>query len=113
MPLNHHLLLRQLKRLGVEDPGRPPTPEQWLRFLDRVSRAYTEADQERYLLERSQEISSREMQELYKGIEDAQSITGLGNWSFDRGTGIGRWSKECLRIFGQGPAAPVPSFRNL
>lgn len=111
MAPNQNLLQRQLKRLGLDPSGPPPTAEQWAQFLERVGRAYTEADQERYLLERSQEISSREMQELYGRIEEAQRITGLGNWSFDRVTGIGQWSTECLRIFGQEPQFVMPTYR--
>jgi len=109
----HHLLLRQLKRLGIEVGKRPANAQQWLLFLDRVNRAYTEADQERYLMERSQEISSREMQELYGHIEEAQRIAGLGNWTFDRVRGKGIWSKECARILGLNTAAPIPTYKQL
>jgi PAS domain S-box-containing protein len=109
----HSLLLRQLKRLGIEMGKRPANAQQWLLFLDRVNRAYTEADQERYLMERSQDIASREMQELYGHIEDAQRIAGLGNWSFDRARRRGLWSKECARIFGLSPAAAMPSYKEL
>ena len=107
----HSLLLRQLKRLGIEVGKRPANAQQWLLFLDRVNRAYTEADQERYLMERSQDISSRETQELYTHIEEAQRIAGLGNWSFDRARGRGFWSKECARIFGLDAAAPMPTYK--
>ncbi len=58
----HRLLLRQLKRLGIDDAGPAPTREQWTALLERVSHAYEEADQERYLHERSLEISSQEIQ---------------------------------------------------
>lgn len=111
MPSNHTLLLRQLKKLGIELAGPPPDKEQWLQFLDRVSRAYTEADQERYLIERTQEISSQEMQELYNRLEEAQRIAGLGNWSFHRLERKGHWSEECFRIFGEDASSPVPSYR--
>ena len=109
----HNLLLRQLKRLGVDAAGSPPSSQQWQQILDRVDRAYTEADQERYLLERSQEISSREMQGLYTNLEEAQRIAGLGNWSFDRCEGRGHWSKECLRIFGLATTAAMPRYKEL
>jgi len=109
----HHLLLRQLKRLGIEVGKRPANAQQWLLFLDRVNRAYTEADQERYLMERSQDVSSREMQELYGHVEEAQRIAGLGNWSFDRPRRKGLWSKECARIFDLNPAMPVPTYKEL
>ena len=109
----HSLLLRQLKRLGIEMGKRPANAQQWLLFLDRVNRAYTEADQERYLMERSQDIATREMQELYGHIEEAQRIAGLGNWSFDRARRRGLWSKECARIFGLNPTAPMPTYKEL
>ncbi|WP_136417368.1 EAL domain-containing protein [Herbaspirillum sp. ST 5-3] len=108
---NHTLLLRQLKKLGIDLAGAPPDREQWLQFLDRVNRAYTEADQERYLIERTQDISSREMQELYNRLEEAQRIAGLGNWSFQRGEPKGHWSEECFRIFGEDASSPAPSYR--
>src|SRR4051812_15056049 len=95
----HTLLSRQIKRQGIDLNDEPPTKEQWVKFLERVDRAYTEADQERYLLERSQEISSREMQHLYSRIEESQHIASLGNWSFDKGGNKAQWSKECFCIF--------------
>ncbi len=58
----HRLVERQLKKLGLEE-ANPPTAEGWQKFLVRVSQSYTEVDRERYLLERSLTISSREMQE--------------------------------------------------
>ncbi|HJU70643.1 MAG TPA: EAL domain-containing protein [Paucimonas sp.] len=113
MPSNHNLLLRQLKKLGIDVAEGPRSREQWLQFLDRINRAYTEADQERYLMERSQEISSREMQELYTRLEEAQRIAGLGNWSFNHLDHNGHWSEECYRIFDFDPSLPPPSFRHI
>jgi diguanylate cyclase (GGDEF)-like protein/PAS domain S-box-containing protein len=60
----HPLLNRQLKKLGIADSSASPAPEAWQELLRRVSQWYSDADQERYLLERSLNISSREMQEL-------------------------------------------------
>jgi diguanylate cyclase (GGDEF)-like protein/PAS domain S-box-containing protein len=60
----HSLLTRQLKKLGLADTQMRPDAKAWIAFLDRVSQSYTQADQDRYLLERSLSISSREMQEL-------------------------------------------------
>ncbi|QDZ27564.1 EAL domain-containing protein [Noviherbaspirillum sp. UKPF54] len=113
MPPNHNLLLRQLKKLGIDSVEGPQSREQWLQFLDRVNRAYTEADQERYLMERSQEISSREMQELYTRLEEAQRIAGLGNWSFNHPDRHGHWSEECFRIFDFDPSSPLPTYRRI
>ena len=64
----HNLLRRQLHRLGIA-PGRTPEPAVWDDFLQRVSQTYGDADQERYLLERSQDIASREMTDLYESLQ--------------------------------------------
>jgi diguanylate cyclase (GGDEF)-like protein/PAS domain S-box-containing protein len=64
----HALLERQLRRLGI-DPQTPPTgPDAWQELLQRVSRAYEENDRERYLLERSQELASKETSQLYAAL---------------------------------------------
>ena len=60
----HPLLKRQIKRVGATDLTVPPSPEQWCQLLERISNAYTEADQGRELLERSLALSSKEMQQL-------------------------------------------------
>ena len=68
MNLLHRLLVRQLKRLGL-DADTPPSPEAWRALLDTVSQTYTQADQDRYLMERSLEISSRELRQLYDDLK--------------------------------------------
>ena len=55
----HILLQRQLRRLGVDPEGPPPGPPAWAQLLQRVSRAYTDADADRYQLERSQARGER------------------------------------------------------
>jgi PAS domain-containing protein len=65
----HPLLLRQLRRLGLAAAVPPPDATTWARLLERIGRAYTEAEQDRYLLERSQEIASAEMTELYAALQ--------------------------------------------
>lgn len=67
----HRLLERQLKRLGLEAESAPSDEQVWQRLLERVSRSYDEADQDRYLMERSLAISSREMQELYDNLRQS------------------------------------------
>jgi len=65
----HSLLARQLKKTGLNDLGSSgPGHAGWLALVERVNRSYTEADQERYLLERSLSISSQEMQALYSSL---------------------------------------------
>lgn len=68
-PELHPVLARQLRRIGATTEC-PPSSEDWLRFLEGVGRAYVAADQERYTLERSIEISSREMKELHARLRD-------------------------------------------
>ncbi len=60
----HKLLWRQLRRLQL-DQSAPPAVKDWEAFLSTVEQAYRQADQDRYLLERSLAISSKETQELY------------------------------------------------
>ncbi|HEX4924883.1 MAG TPA: ATP-binding protein [Bdellovibrionales bacterium] len=72
----HRLLARQLKSLGV-GADQPPSPEQWRAFLERVNKGYCDFDQERYLLERSLIISSREMQDRWDALE-SQKAAAVG-----------------------------------
>ncbi len=64
----HPLLGRVLRKVGAH-PAELPTPETWHELLRVVSRTYQEADQDRYTLERSIEISSREMQGLFQDLK--------------------------------------------
>ena len=61
----HPLLKRQLKRLRAGADAARADAEAWRELLQRVSRAYADNDQERYLLERSQDLASEEMAQLY------------------------------------------------
>ncbi len=68
----HPVLTRQLQRAGVIDLARPPALEVWTKLLERVDRAYHDADQDRYTLERSLAISSSEMQAVYENLKAAK-----------------------------------------
>ena len=59
----HRLLERQLRRLDLE-AGAPPGQAAWKELLEGISRAYEAVDRERYLVEHSTQVASREMQEL-------------------------------------------------
>ena len=77
----HRTLERQLRRLGVTVTDTP-IAQAWGQLLELVSNAYTEADNDRYMLERSIEVSSIEMRGLYdKLIQQAHTdgLTGLPN----------------------------------
>ncbi|MBI1824855.1 MAG: response regulator [Planctomycetes bacterium] len=58
----HSVLERQLKRLGLTPLAPPSDKGAWDALLERVSKAYAQSDQDRYLLERSLAMSSTEMQ---------------------------------------------------
>jgi len=131
----HPLLYRQLERLGVTSADRAPTDEQWRDLLQRVSRVYHEADAERSLLERSQDLASQEMSELYRALEaernelgkrvaertrrlqesethlaEAQRIATLGSWSYEPAAAKHEWSEECYRLLGLDSAQGAPTF---
>ena len=70
--MDHPLLLRQLKRVGLDPENlEAAEPAQWRELLDRVAKAYREADEQRSLLERSLEVSSAEMIELNETLRAA------------------------------------------
>jgi len=77
----HRILSRQLRRLEIV-PEVGPSPTAWRALLETLSRTYTETEDERYTLERSIDVSSREMRGLHEvlsrlALQDA--LTGLPN----------------------------------
>jgi diguanylate cyclase (GGDEF)-like protein/PAS domain S-box-containing protein len=105
-------LLHQLTQLGIDPAGPPPDRERWQRFLDQVAHAYAEAGAKRNLMEQTQEVSSRELQELYARLEEAQRIAGIGHWSYEWQGHTAHWSEECFRIFGMETALRPPGLRD-
>src|SRR5438552_2311393 len=79
----HSILDRQLKRFNLSLGALPSNIDDWHKLLDRISRVYTDLDQERYLLERSMDISSKEMLELNNRLEKSQQIAALGYWNLN------------------------------
>jgi diguanylate cyclase (GGDEF)-like protein/PAS domain S-box-containing protein len=78
----HSLLHRQLARLGLsadrapgDSPDRVSGLQQWRELLSRVSVAYTDADNDRYTLERAIDISSSEMAELHEELRTRAAFT--------------------------------------
>ncbi|MEA3274682.1 MAG: response regulator [Pseudomonadota bacterium] len=63
------LLNRQLRKAGLTGDALPTDLDLWRRFLERVSRAYEDSEQELYLMERSLDNSSREMHQLYEELQ--------------------------------------------
>ncbi len=113
MQHNYSLLFKQLKEFGIDHPGEPPSLEQWMQFLDHASHAYADLALEYSQPERYKDFPSSEVQDLTSRIEQTQKIAGLGDWSFDRKLGRGKWSAECYRIFGLSSSAPMPTYKEL
>ncbi|MEZ5424861.1 MAG: EAL domain-containing protein [Pyrinomonadaceae bacterium] len=114
----HSLLNRQLKRIGAVSEISP-SATQWQSFLERVERAYKDADQERYLLERSLMISSREMQETYEQLQKSETRYALaaqgandGLWDWDLDTEDIYYSPRWMEILGVGPDIDRKMCRN-
>ena len=87
----HPLLERQVRRLSRELPALDleAMPDTMQALLARVSRAYADFDRERYLLERSQEISSHEMFQLHEQLRSSEArLASLVSLSSD-------WVWEC------------------
>ncbi|MGE3318046.1 MAG: ATP-binding protein [Candidatus Berkiella sp.] len=68
----HPLLTRQLKRAGIDLSQRDDPA--LLKLLEFVSNGYQEADEGRYIVERSLEISSQEMNELRSNLQKEREI---------------------------------------
>src|SRR5258708_7001196 len=73
----HKLLLRQLKRCNLNIDDLPNSKVEWENFLQHVNNAYKEADSDRYILERSQDVASREMQALNEELITTARLAGM------------------------------------
>lgn len=71
--MKHRLIARQLRSGNLDESRLPEDLRAWQEFLSRVEKAYLDSDQERYLLERSLLISSKEMQERWLAVEQERS----------------------------------------
>lgn len=65
----HKHLERQLRRLGIGSSA-PPSLAEWQELLSWISSTYATMDRERYLVEHSLEIASKEMLELNASIAE-------------------------------------------
>ena len=77
----HRTLAAQLEQLHL-DPGTSPPAEPWRELLEVLSTTYTEADDERSTLQRSIDLSSREMHTLHEDLSRQalqDTLTGLPN----------------------------------
>ncbi|MCP4592822.1 MAG: response regulator [bacterium] len=78
----HPLLLRQLRRVGLE-PSKAPSP--WKKLLQHINAAYADTDKERYLLEQSIRVSSTEMRVLHERIAKERDILSTITCSINAG----------------------------
>lgn len=65
----------RLSRVSLSPEALPTNLQQWVDLLERVSKAYSDSDQERYLMERSLQISSKEMQERWQALNMEKART--------------------------------------
>ena len=68
--MDHPLLARQLRRLGLS-ADKPPDAAGWRALIEAVQTTYDEADQDRRMLEHSLDVSSEEMVEMYQRQKSA------------------------------------------
>lgn len=106
----HPALIKQLKKGNFNKDECPSDLEAWRNFLNKISRFYYDSEQERYLLERSMEISSREMHELYDKLEIAQNLAKIGYWYYHRDENRIIWSAKIYEIFGLDSQTEVPEY---
>lgn len=107
------ILDRILKRSNLSKEKFPQDEKTWEEFLVRINNTYLDYEQDRYLLERSMEISSKEMLELNERLESAQTIAHIGHWYYDPKANYILWSKETYRIMGFDPALSPPSYEKI
>ncbi|WP_298610626.1 response regulator [uncultured Thiothrix sp.] len=74
-----HRLAAQLKRCQLTTSDLPTSQEQWAKLLHIIDSTYTSHHEAYYVLERSLEVSSQEMNTLYENLkqESAQRIDAL------------------------------------
>jgi phosphoserine phosphatase RsbU/P len=72
------VLLRQLKKAGLPEPSVVPTGEAWSKLLVAVNDYYRRMNDDRALLTRSMEISTNEMDELRRRVEEQRDqLSGI------------------------------------
>ena len=79
----HHTLSRQLKSLKLNLETPPESTEEWQAFLKTITQTYTENDKERYRIERSLNISSEEMRELYESLQFSEQQAQDEHYKFE------------------------------
>lgn len=95
---------KHLAKYGFSSADLPSNLEQWQQFIERLNHYYMDTEQERYILERSSEIASRETMDLNKKLESAQRLAHIGRWHYSIPNNKMTVSKEFYEIFGLDPS---------
>ena len=106
----HRLLQRQLNKFNIKPDELPQDVEKWMEFILHINKTYFENDQDRYLLERSIDISSKEMRDINAKLEYAQDIAKMGYWYYDKDSNITTWSKGLFKILEIPPSNTALSY---
>ncbi len=101
------LLARQLRRVGLDPETPPADAAAWKAFLARVDRAYADLEDERYTRERSMELVTAEMQELYASVrieherlQELVTYLGIGLVSVDAGCRVQVVNPDARQMLG-------------
>ncbi len=77
-PAAHPILQRQLRRTGLQIDRAPERHSLWGRLLEGISLTYREHQQDLYLLERAQDLSSRELEAQARTLQlNEERLTSL------------------------------------
>ena len=94
----HPLLVRQLKRLGLETARIPQSPDAWQKLLERVNRSYIEADQGRELVHDDGGRIQRDGVQYHSVVtEDVQRV-GVGGRFDDHRVAVFRHRNRALEL---------------
>ena len=101
----HSILARHLQRRGLGSASLPSDLESWRSLLDAQSQSLVDADNDRYLLERSLAVSSEEMSQLHRHLADERDLIdnvicslGEGVCALDAGHKVIFLNPEAARI---------------
>lgn len=109
----HKVLARQLSRLSLSTDILPNDTEKWKNFLTSINNSYIEADQDRYILERSSEVASHEMMISNNRLKEAQQIAKIGYFSYELESNKTYYSDEFYTLFGIPENIAPPTFEKI
>jgi signal transduction histidine kinase len=109
----HNHLKRQLSKLGLSPDHLPDNKTLWIEFLSRISNSYHDADQDKYILQRSSEVASNEMTALNNRLKEAQKIARIGYWHYEVESDQTYYSDEFYTLFGIPVNTPPPTLEQI